>query len=460
MVKPIIHHSILTEIKANLLLSLPLMAAWIIHSLGPFAGTAMIAHLGKDALAGSVLVGTIWMAGITFWFGLFHAVSILVPHQMGSNNNEAISEIMGQALLLNFFAWLPMMGLLWIIPFLVHWSAPNLETLKYAAEYSHALIFAVPGVITLAIVNHFLTGIGKTKMSLWISLIEIPLEIMFIYIFVFGKYGVPAFGIAGVGYGLAFSFTLTSIVIFSYLYCAKFTKPYQIFKHIGVLHWPSCKEMLRIGLPIGFTYFIELVGFTIVTYFVSRFNNTALAAHQIILQFEGVIFNIPHAISQATTVRVGVNVGRIDKKGIIYASYVGIMLSFLISLVIFLILVLFPVVLLGIDFDIHEHPKIVRIVIPLFFILGIYQIFDSIRVVEAGALRGLKDTKFTMYVNLFCFSILGVLLAYLIGIVFNHNVHGIWYGLTSGIILGAIILFFRLQKIIRNADLVHLLKRY
>ncbi|KTC83450.1 MATE family efflux transporter [Legionella cincinnatiensis] len=460
MDKPIIPHSILTEIKANLLLSLPLMAAWFIHSLGPFAGTAMIAHLGKDALAGSVLVGTIWMAGITFWFGLFHAVSILIPQQMGANNNEAISEIMGQALLLNFFSWIPMMGLLWMIPFLVHWSARNLEVLMYAAEYAHALIYAVPGVITLAIIGHFLAGIGKTKMSLCISLIEIPLEIVFIYIFVFGKLGIPAFGIAGVGYGLAFSFTLTSIFIFIYLYGAKFAKPFQIFKHIGTFNWAPCKEMLRIGLPIGFTYFIELVGFTVVTYFVSRFNNIALAAHQIILQFEGVIVNIPHSISQAITVRVGIQVGRMDKTGVIYASYVGIILGFLISLVIFLILVLFPMKMLSIDFNIHEHANIVQIVIPLFFTLGVFQVFDSIRVLEAGALRGLKDTKFTMYVNIFCFSILGVFLAYLMGIVLNHNVQGIWYGLTFGMILGAIILFFRLKKTIKNADLSHLLKIY
>ncbi|AUH73260.1 MATE family efflux transporter [Legionella sainthelensi] len=460
MVKQIMHHSILTEIKANLLLSLPLMAAWIIHSLGPFAGTAMIAHLGKDALAANVLVATIWMAGITFWFGLFHAVSILIPHQMGANNNEAISQIMGQALSLNFFSWFPMIGLLWAIPFLVHWSAPNQEILKYATEYSHALMFAVPGVITLAIIGHFLVGIGKTKMSLYISLIEIPLEIIFIYVFVFGKFGVSAFGIAGVGYGLAFSFTLTNIVILICLYRAKFAKPFKIFQHIGTMNWASCKEMLRIGLPIGFTYFIELVGFTVVTYFVSRFSNTALAAHQIILQFEGVLFNIPHAISQAITVRVGINVGRIDKTGVIYASYVGVVLGFLISLGIFLVLILFPKIMISIDFNIDEHPKIVQIVTPLFFILGIYQVVDSIRVLEAGALRGLKDTKFTMYVNIFCFSILGVLLAYLIGIVFHHNVQGIWYGLTFGVMLCAMALFFRLKKIIKNADLSQLLKIY
>lgn len=451
-------HSIVAEVKANLLLSLPLMAAWVIYSLGPFAGTAMIAPLGKDVLAASVLVGTIWIAGITFWIGLFHSVSVLISQQMGANNNEAISEVMGQSLLLNCCAWLPMMGLMLLIPFVVQWSAPNPEILKYATQYSHALMLAVPGLISLVIVEQFLSGIGKTQMSLWISLIEIPIEILFIYIFVFGKLGLPAFGIAGVGYGLACSFTLTSILVFLYLSYASFATPYQIFKYFGTFNWRYCKEMLNIGVPIGLNFFVELLGFTIATYFISLLSNTALAAHQIALQFASVIINIPYALSQATTIRVGMNVGQLDKKGVRYASYVGVSIGFIFSLMILLILVLFPSILLGIDLDVHQHQELVQIASSLLFILGIYQIFDSVRILEAGALRGLKDTQYTMYANVLCFSVLGVLLAYFIGIILNERVQGIWYGLTMGIILAAIILFFRLRKIINQADLAELLK--
>jgi MATE family multidrug resistance protein len=60
MDKQIIQHSILSEIKANLLLSLPLMAAWVIYSLGPFSGTAMIAHLGKEIFDRISVLCTNW----------------------------------------------------------------------------------------------------------------------------------------------------------------------------------------------------------------------------------------------------------------------------------------------------------------------------------------------------------------------------------------------------------------
>jgi MATE family multidrug resistance protein len=457
LVQPIIKHSIIAEVKANFVLSLPLMAAWVIYSLGPFAGTAMIARFGKDVLAASVLVGTIWIAVITFWFGFFHSVSVLVSQQIGAKNNDAVSGIIGQALLLNCFSWLPTMGLMLIIPFIVQWSAPNEVILQYATEYSHALLFAVPGLITLAMLEHFLNGIGKTKMSLCISLIEIPLEILFIYVFVFGKFGVPTFGLAGVGYGLSCSFTLTSLVILIYLYHAKFTESFPVFKYIGTINVRYCKEMVRVGLPIGLTYFVELIGFIMATYFISRFSAIALAAHQIILQFAAVFFNIPFAMSQAITIRVGMSVGQMDRIGVRYASYAGILMGLLFSFVIFFILVFFPLQLLSIDMNLQQNPKIVEVTTSLFLIFGIYQIFDSLRILEAGALRGLKDTKFTMVVNIICFTILGVLFAYLLGIVLRFNVQGVWYGLTVGIMLGAITLFFRLKKMINQVDLAELL---
>lgn len=460
MVQQIVQHSLLREIKDNLLLSSPLMAAWLIYSLGPFAGTAMVAQLGPNVLAASVLVGTIWIAGITFCFGLFHSVSVLISQQLGAKNYEAISEVMGQTFLLNVLSWIPLMLLMWIVPFLVQWSSPNPEILHFATQYAHALLLAVPGLISLAILEHFLSGIGKTQMSLWLSFIEIPIEIAFIYIFVFGKFGMPACGLAGVGYGLALSYTLTSILVYIYLHYANFAKPFRIYEKVGTFNWLYCKEMLKIGLPIGFTYFIELVAFTIATYFISRFSTTALAAHQIIMQFEAVIINIPYAIAQGVSIRVGLNVGRNDKKGVIYSSYVGIGLGLVASLFIFLILIMFPHFLLAIDLNETElkNQELTGLAISLFFIVGLYQIFDSLRVLEAGALRGLKDTRYTLWVNIICFLLIGLLAAYLLGIVFHQNVQGVWYGLVIGMALGSTALFIRLKKILMNANLSDILK--
>lgn len=455
MTRELPSHSILQEIKNNLSLSLPLMFAWIIYSLGPFAGTAMIAHLGKDILAASVLVGTIWIAGITFFFGIFHSVSVLIAHQRGADQHGAVGEIMGQAYILNILFWIPLIILMWLVPYIVYWSAPSADILRYATDYAHALSLAAPGMISLAIFEHFLSGIGKTNISLLLSLIEIPIEIVFIYVFVFGKLGLPAFGITGVGYGLALSYTLTTIFVVIALKFTQFAKRYEIFKYVGKFDLHYCKEMLRIGLPIGFTYFIELVAFTVATYFISNFHATALAAHQIIMQFGTVFINIPYALSQAISIRVGLSVGAQDKTGVFYASYVGIGIGAFLAVLILLLLISLPTWLLSIDLNVQalNNQELVNLSVSLFLILGIYQLFDSIRVLEAGALRGLKDTNFTLLVNVLCFLLFGSAAAYMLGIILNGNVKGVWYGLTIGIAMSAALLTWRLQTILKRMNL-------
>jgi MATE family multidrug resistance protein len=452
-------HSIKREIKDTLTLSFPLMMAWLIYSLGPFAGTAMVAHLGENVLAASVLVATIWFAAMTLCFGVFHSVSILISQQMGAKNNTAISEMMGQAFLLCVISWFPVMLVMYLVPFLVHWSAPNKEILHYATQYSHALMWAAPGLSVLGMIEHFLSGIGRTKLSLAISLIEVPLEIITIYLFVFGKLGLPAFGIAGVGYGLAVSYALTTVVVLLFLNFSKLTRQFEIYKYVGRFNWRYFKEMLRIGMPIGLTYFIELVSFTIATYFISRFNATSLAAHQIVLQFEGVIINIPYALSQGVSIRVGQSVGRQDKTGVRYASYVGLGLCMGAAVLLFILLTCCSRLLIGIDLDLTDpnNAVLIKETMTLFVIVGFYLFFDTIRVAEAGALRGLKDTKYTMMINVTCFFGLGLLMAYLFGIVLQGNVYGVWLGLAGGVILCSLMLFLRLRKIIGIADLSRIL---
>lgn len=77
----VVPHSFAREARSNIALSAPLMMAWIIYAFSPFAGTAMVAHLGPNVLAASVLVATMWIAGTTFCFGIFHSVSVLVSQQ-------------------------------------------------------------------------------------------------------------------------------------------------------------------------------------------------------------------------------------------------------------------------------------------------------------------------------------------------------------------------------------------
>src|SRR3990167_9149572 len=443
-----------SEMKGNLSLSIPLIASQVIYACSGFIGTALVAKLGEDALAASVLVSTIWMSLSVLFFGILNSVSVLVSHQFGAKNYSAISEIMGQSYLLGIFMMIIMILLLQTMPLFLHLTTQPHHVLKLAYQYMFSLLWTVPGLIALIITEQFLAGINRGKLVLRISILVVPVEITLIYLLIFGKLGLPAFGVAGIGYGFATTYTITAIFLLTFLFTSKHYRQFKITHGITQVKWHYLKELISIGLPMGFMHVIEVSTFTIVTFWISRFGTTLLAAHQIILQYLGLIITMVFGMSQAVTVRVGNAIGRQDLSGISYAAFIGMGLNSIFIILIALSFFLIPEFFLSIDINIANpaNKTLVHDASMLLEIAGILLIFDNLRIIGFGALRGLKDTRFPMYAAFVGFWIVGLGCAYLFSFVLPFQGEGIWWGLTIGIATSASLVLIRLYQKLRSIN--------
>lgn len=447
--------SIKQEIYDSISLSVPLIGSWVIYAFSGFLGTAMVARLGHDALAASVLVNTLWAAISVFFIGVFTAVCVLVAHEYGAKNYLGISKIIGQAFILALIMLVPVIVAIAMLPHLLQLSAQTASVMALAVDYAHAMVWSAPGIILLVALENFLNGIGRTKLSLWVSIIQVPIEVFFMYVFIFGKLGMPNCGIAGVGYGLAMSFMATNIILIIYLSKASFAQPFQIFKHLLYFDKKYFLEILKIGMPIGFMYLIEVAAFAFATFLMSRFSTLVLAAHQIVMQYLGLTINSTFALSQATSIRVGQFMGQKNLPGVRVAGYVGMCSSFILMTLVAIVYWFAPRLLLQIDLDIHapENAELVKSAILLLGVLAVFQMFESIRIIVFGALRGIKDTRYSMYVSLFSFWAVGIVGAWLFGFVLHMQGVGIWIGLSLGSGLGALLLLRHWHQMLKQPDL-------
>lgn len=447
------------EIKENLSLSIPLTAAQLIYSCSGFIGTALIAHLGEDALAASVLVSTIWMSLSMMFFGMLNSISVLIAHQYGARNKQAISEIMGQSFILGALVCVPIILTLLSTPLIFRYTDQPAAVLNIATEYMYALILTIPGLIVLVVIEQFLSGINRAKFVLRISFIVVPIEIALIYVLIFGKFGFPACGVAGIGYGFAITYTLTAIGLIWYLAKSKHYSHFNIYEGITTFKFKYIKELVKIGLPMGLMGMIEVSTFAVMTLWIAKFGTTILAAHQIAMQYLGFFITFIFAMSQAVTVRVGYEVGRQNVPGIYYALYIGLFLNTICMIVVAIAYFIFPNVFLYLDVNVHDplNTRLVQDATNLLIISGILMIFDNFRIIGFGALRGLKDTKFPMYISFLTFWVIGLTLAYFFGFYLKFNGLGIWLGITLGIASGAVLVLWRLFKILQPLDLQKLI---
>lgn len=437
-----------SEIKNNLSISVPLMLSQLIYAASSFIGTAMVAQLGEDALAASVLVSTIWMSTAVFFFGLLNAVSVLVAHQYGAKDDTAISKTMGQSFIFGAILLILMMLLFLFIPYLLKYSSQPETVLLLATDYLYAMLWQIPALILLIIYEQFLAGIHLAKIVLRISLMVVPIEIPLIYLLIFGKLGLPTCGISGIGYGFAITYTSTALFMTFYFIKSPYYKRFGIFKRIRSLELTSLLELIRIGLPLGFMHLIEVSTFAVATFWIGRFSTTWLAAHQIVIQYQSFLINVAFAMSQGLTVRVGYLIGSKNIAAVSYAITAGMLLSGIGSIFIVALFLFAPYLIISLDLNIRDPAQapLVTASVALLQIAALLMICDNFRILGFGALRGLKDTRFPMLASFLTFWLIGLGSAYVFAFVLHQQTIGIWWGLTVGIATGAVIVLARVRQ--------------
>lgn len=83
--------------------------------------------------------------------------------------------------------------------------------MKLAESYLHALTWGLlANFITVALME-LVIGLGKTRIVLFFSALNVLLNILFSFALIFGSFGLPALGVAGAGWGSTIGFWITGL---------------------------------------------------------------------------------------------------------------------------------------------------------------------------------------------------------------------------------------------------------
>ncbi|MDF2867539.1 MAG: norM [Gammaproteobacteria bacterium] len=440
------------ETKQTLRVASPLIAANLVQASSSFISTLMLAKLGTDSLAASGLVSSLYFALVVVFWGMLSGISVLVAQAHGANQPDRISSIMRQGILFTSLISIPMMLILWFIPRLLKYSTVEPLIVELATQYMHAMIWIIIPGSCLVLVEQLLIGIQKSSAVMFLSLLSVPLEIAVSYILIFGKFGLPKFGIAGIGYGFALAYATVSILAIIYISWHKHIKQYRIFNQLPRLEFAFLREVFRIGWPIGAMYGIEVSLFAMLALFMGKIGAIALDAHQIVMQFMGPEIMVTFALMQATSIRVGHAIGSKNFNNLPCIGQVGMLLATSVALLVGMIYCLFPHWLVDLDISSQQASRadILALTAKLLTIVAVFQVAEAVRIVAMGALRGMKDTRFPMFNSLVSFWLIGFSLSYLLGVVFQGQAVGLWLGVTLGIIWGAVVLAVRYQRLAKR----------
>lgn len=438
----------LHAIKSTFDMSVPIAGARVASAINGFVTMLMIAHLGHAELAAGALINTVYFVLLVPLWQLFFAVSVLVGHNCGAKQCREIGAVVRQGLWLSIVVGIAAILVLRHVDVILIFLGQERHLAKLTQSFFNSYIWSViPGMWSVCL-GQFLVGISKQKLSLIFSLITIPLIVGIAGVLMFGKLGCPALGIAGMGYANTITFTLLDLLLLLYIYFKPEFKPYQLFMRDSRLITAYFKEIFMIGWPIALMVAAELGMFSLATIFVGWLGESQLAAWQITIQINLVVFMFPMGIGQASTVLISQAMGSKNYAVIRNLSYAALLLG-MICMVFFALVYLFiPKYLIAFFLDVKNAANNVTVHLAVLLLAAstLMNIFDVARTIIACALRGLRDTMIPMFI----FVVLGCVFSLPIGYVLAFPLHlgavGLRWGFVVGFAIGALILLKRLHK--------------
>ena len=442
-------HNLNQRMRLFISIFLPILIYQLANFSASFVDTTMTGQYDTLHLAGVSMATSLWIPFFDLLIGIMSALVPIIGHHLGQGKKEKIASDFYQFIYLS-------LGLSLILFALVFVGAPlvlahlGLEPLVegVAKNYLWYLALGIIPLLLFSTIRSLFDALGLTKLSMYLMLLLLPLNGSFNYALIYGAFGFPEMGGAGAGLGTSLAYWV--LLLISLLVAVKHPKvrAYELWK-IRPLDKMGFIEGIRLGLPIGGTFFAEVVIFSVVGLVMAKFSSLIIASHQAAMNFSNLMYAFPMSISTSMSIIVSYEIGANRPDDVKKFCKLGRLTALGIAGFTFLFLYILRdrvAALYGSDSEFIRMTS-VFLTYSLFF-----QLADTFAAPLQGILRGYKDTQVPFYLGLLAYW--GVSLP--LGLFLDHYTslgpYGYWIGLIASLVTSGILFQWRLNKIQKKSS--------
>lgn len=436
------------KLKLFSIILVPILITQVGMYLMNFFDTVMSGRVSAEDLAGVAIGSSLWVPIFTGVNGILLAITPIIAQLTGAKKHNEVPKKVQQGIYLAaaLAVIVFLIGLIVLDPIL---QAMDIEAaVRHTAKYY--LVSLSAGIVPLFIFNTlrcFIDALGQTRISMIIILISLPLNILLNYIFIFGKFGVPAFGGVGSGIATAITYWLVFTIAIVIVYKVRPFRGFGIFSNWVKPSLTVWWEQLKIGIPIGFAIFFETSIFSAITLLMSVYSTYTIAGHQAAMNFASLLYMIPLSVGMALTIVVGYEVGGKRFSDARTYGYIGISGGLFIAVFAGLVLFIFDDMVAALY---NTNPKVIELTKHFIYYAIFYQLADAFGAPIQGALRGYKDVNMTLIIALVSYWLIGLPTGWITANYTDLGPFGYWVGIIVGLSCGAIALLWRLLHLQRK----------
>lgn len=421
-------------------LAWPIVLAQVGFMLMGVVDTVFAGPLGAESL-GALAIGNIaFFALFVLGAGVLRSLDAYTSQAWGAGRVDDAAKSLSQAHWLALGLVGPIGALIWSVPSFLAFIGYEPELVAVTRDYIQPILWGLPAGLLFAAYRSFLSAVNVTVPIMVAAVVANAANFGLDWLLIDGKLGAPALGVVGI----AWSTAACRWVMFSVLGATVALHPaFRDFPPILRRPDPAMlRELLTVGVPIGFTIFLEVGAFGGVGVLMGLKGAVPLAAHQVALNATALIFMVPLGLSSGAAVRTGQALGAEDPEAVARAGHAalafGLGYAALSSFVLFTLR--WPI---GRMYRVTDD--VLEVAVVFLAVAAVFQLVDVLQVLGNGVLRGLGDTRLPLLFTLVGFGVLGLPGGYVGAFVLSDDPIWLWWGLTVGLAVVAVLAVARFQ---------------
>ena len=424
--------------RAIVLLAVPMVLEMAMESLFGIVDIFFVAHLGKEATATVGLTEGMLMIVMSVAMGLGMGTTAVVARRTGEKDKDgaALAAVQSIAmglgcLLLIFTVAFP------LAPRLLAWMGADPAILQVGSTYTRIMLSGSGIILMLFLINAIFRGAGDAAVAMRVLWTANVINIVLDPCLIMGLGPFPRLGVTGA----AISTTIgRSAGIFCPIYLLfKGTGRLEILRRHLRLSFAVMRNIMRIAANGVLQFLIATASWVFMVRLVQSFGSEVTAGYAVAIRI--VIFSIlpSWGLGSAAATLVGQNLGarRPDRaeKAVWRAAFFNMIFLGFVSLV----FLLFAPRLVGIF---SRDPVVISYGANCLRIISLCYVLYAYGMVIVQAFNGAGDTRTPTLINLLCFWIVQLPLAFTLGRRMQLGPNGVYFAILITEVLLALIAIY------------------
>ncbi|GAB4362825.1 MAG: MATE family efflux transporter [Calditrichia bacterium] len=426
----------------------PLILSTGSWSLQHFIDRMFLTWYSPEAIAASMPAGMVNWTLTSLFVGTASYVNTFVAQYYGAHRYDRIGPSVWQGIYLSVFVIVFALIAWPFVDIFFQWIAHDPAVQKLEIDYFRILLVGAPFVVVSNAVTSFFTGRGKTLTIMWVNILATGLNIVFDYLFIFGKMGLPEMGIQGAGWATVLSVVVTAATLFFLMVRANYNRLFHTLRGWR-FDFPLFRRLIRYGLPNGLQFMLEMIAFTIFILLIGKIGVVELAASNIAFNINSLAFLPMYGMSIAISSLVGQRLGENQPDKAEKTTWTSFHMTFLyfgfLALAYFFLpkIFIFP---FSWQAEAEIFGSIESITVILLRFVAFYSLFDALNMVFSAAIKGAGDTRFVAVVTIGLSWIVMLLPSYIVLKVFHGGIFWLWCFVTLYVVSLGIVFLIRFLK--------------